>query len=339
MVVFLGLFAVVLPSCASGTSPGGGGTGGSSSGAGGGGTSGKGGGSSSAAGGGSTSGKGGGSSSGAGGGSSSATGGGSSGTGVGAACVNDSDCSVPLTTDDTTYEIRGFCKKNALTTQGYDGFAYPHGYCTKRCGFEEDSCGSGGACVIALGLFGEYDNQCLATCTASTNCRDGYGCLRLTSTLSVCLPLGPDGGTPSIVDAGVGVRGVAAAACSADTQCRPPSDGYCVPETKSDGGASGYPQGICAASCGAVVALPNSDEWCGNAGQCNAYAYALGDGKGPIVSWECDQGCGDGWDAGCRSGFVCGAQAGEVGHCVPDCHTKGAECYPGSTCDSSGLCQ
>lgn len=267
-------------------------------------------------------------------------GGGSIGPAVGAACANDSQCDLSLTATDQKYSIRGFCKKASITDPTLSaGFSYPGGYCTKRCGFENASCGAGNTCLISLGFIGEFENQCMTSCTSSSQCRAGYGCFSMGSNLSVCLPLTEDGGLLPVVDAGPGVPSEAGSACTDDAQCIPPSTGFCFRETRSDGGPSGFTGGACSADCTALAATRAADAWCGNAGVCNSYGFATGDGLGPVVVWLCDHGCGVGWDAGCRSGYVCDQTSVESPACVPNCHNAGVQCPTGTSCRESGICQ
>lgn len=268
--------------------------------------------------------------------------GGSCGTGasVGAGCTSDTDCGLAQTALDRQYQIRGFCKKESLDLLGQGGFAYPAGYCTKRCAFEDNSCGAGNVCVYLLGFIGEYENQCMKLCTDTPDCRGGYGCVSLDSSTKVCLPFRADGGLPLVVDAGPGFPAAAGPACATAAQCRPPSSGFCFLESLSDGGPSGFAGGACSADCGAVAYLASANEWCGTGGVCNPYGFSTNEGLGPIVLWQCDRGCGAGWDAGCRSGYVCDPATVGPGACVPDCHNPGVRCSTGTNCsDTSGLCE
>jgi hypothetical protein len=89
-----------------------------------------------------------------------------------------------------------------------------------------------------------------------------------------------------------------------------------------------------------VAADGTLGSWCGNGGTCTPYGYSSSDGKGPRVSWGCDRGCGAGWDAGCRSGYVCDARAQPMAGpalCVPDCRNPGAVCPSGTSC-VAGFC-
>ena len=260
--------------------------------------------------------------------------------GVGSPCAADTDCQIPLTGVDTNPRIgiRPFCKH----TSSSGTFEYPRGYCTKRCGLEAiNSCdppnGSSAVCVFYLGYSGEYDNQCMKTCTRTSGCRDGYGCHLL---FGVCLPLIVDGGFPPILDPGPGFPAMAGAECHASTDCNPPSTGFCVRENlPNDGGPSGFPGGECSADCAGVAALVGADAWCGSGGVCNYYPfYSVTDGKGPVLVWQCDRGCGPDFDAGCRTGYVCDPHASWNAACIPDCHNPGAECLTG-TCQDAGLCQ
>ncbi len=265
---------------------------------------------------------------------------GDGGSSVGAACTDDSQCGLALTATDQSYSIRGFCKKASLTDPSLSpGFTYPGGSCTKRCGFENASCGPGSACIFNLGFIGDFENQCVKSCTSASECRAGYGCVNLGTNLSVCLPLTEDGGALPLADAGPGVAAEAGAACTTNAQCIPPSTGFCFRESLSDGGPSGFTGGECSADCSALAAFTRADEWCGHGGVCNAYGFSSNDDLGPVVVWQCDRGCGPGWDAGCRSGYVCDETSTATPACVPDCHHAGVQCPTGTTCQGAGICQ
>lgn len=265
--------------------------------------------------------------------------------GLGAACTADSDCSITLTATDTQYGIRAYCQKNALdlSKPTGQGIAFPQGFCTKRCGFESTSCGTTGQCLIALGFLGHYENMCFKKCVGQSDCRSGYACTQLSSTVNVCLPTQDDGGLPDLVDAGPGFAGASGAACADDTACQPPSTGSCITEVQTDGGMSGFTGGQCTAECGAVAAFSSGDAWCGTGGVCNPYAYNVGDNKGPLVLWQCDQGCLD-VDGGanptaCRTGYVCDTGAQSYDNCVPNCNNVAGFCGTKTCNPTTGFCQ
>jgi hypothetical protein len=265
-------------------------------------------------------------------------------SGIGAACNLDTDCNITLTAVDRQAGVKAYCKKNAidLAAPNATGVAFPGGFCTKRCGFEANSCGTGSQCLFQLGFIGHYENMCHKTCAAPSDCREGYGCVGLSSTIRLCLPLLADGGTPEVQDAGPGFAGAAGAACGDDMACQPPSTGTCLKATLSDGGMSGYTDGQCSAECGAVAALTIGDTWCGTNGSCNPYAYNIGDGLGPLVLWQCDQTCAfpdGGMASACRNGYVCDTSANGYDNCVPNCNNVPGFCGTGTCNATSGLCQ
>jgi hypothetical protein len=257
---------------------------------------------------------------------------------VGAACATDSDCSrLDVNPAEKELGITAFCKKQSIDLTHTAGFSYPAGYCTKRCGFAGGSCGGDATCVYGLGILGEYDNICMADCTADSQCRTGYGCINDGTGAGVCSPT-PDGGLPDRVDPGPGRPGSAGGPCVVDTDCKPPSTGFCLSEVLVDGGLRGYPGGQCSAECGARVADPG---WCGFGGVCTPVGFPTTDGLGPAVFWECGVGCGGTTDAGCRPSYVCTTTAlgsSQQGQCIPDCRTSGVPCATGLSCNSSGLC-
>lgn len=268
---------------------------------------------------------------------------------IGSACASDSDCAaIPMTSTDQQVGFVPFCKKTALdlTSANGQGYAYTNGYCSKRCGFEQTSCGTGNRCFISLGQLGEFENVCFDGCTADTECRTGYFCLPYSNTAGVCMPETmlvtlPDGGVDlELKDAGAGFGGESGAACADDTACQPPANGSCITE-QFDGGPTGYTGGACSAECGIAI----DDAWCGNSGSCNPYAYNVGDNKGPVVFWQCDRACGagglaDGGTAGnCRTGYVCDTSGNGYQVCNPDCRNAGFDCG-GATCNqTTGICE
>lgn len=259
---------------------------------------------------------------------------------VGSPCSIDLDCAdIEVSPDEQTLGVTPFCKTHMLNLDvvGGQGFEYPGGYCSKRCGFINNSCGTGAQCLIALGFFGEYENVCRKTCTQHSDCRTGYICAGLSSTLAVCLPATSSDGGLATIDGGPPHTGAAGGPCTADSQCKPPDNGICLEATEVDGGVSGFTDGMCTAQCGAVAGLTLGDAWCGTNGACNAYGVAVNDGKGPLVIWQCEQGCNpDGGGVACRTGYVCNAN----GACVANCTVPGAGCNAPRTCNATtGLCQ
>jgi hypothetical protein len=265
---------------------------------------------------------------------------------IGSPCNTDQECSaITLTPTDRQLSIVPFCKKTALdvTTADGVGVAYTGGYCSKRCGLEQNSCGTTASarCVFFLGDLGEADNICYKSCNADSDCRSNYFCAPFSATFKACLPATflaslPDGGfTYKNVDAGPGRVGEAGSACANDATCQPPAQGTCLTETLPDAGMSGFVGGECTAECTASL----DDNWCGTGGSCTPLVPGLDD-RGPFVRWLCQRGC-EGVDGGsdpslCRNGYVCGNPPNPT--CQPKCETSG--CGTGGTCNTTThLCE
>jgi hypothetical protein len=260
--------------------------------------------------------------------------------GVGDSCNQPSDC-VNVPTGNSGGPT--FCKKNAMVFDGITlstGYAYPGGYCTRRC-TQDAQCGSGARCIYYLGLLGDLENICLAQCGPSTafpTCRPGYLCVSF-GVASLCVVAAPDGGIYEW-DAGRGANdNVMGMGCNNDATCQPPPSGACTPATYPDGGPTGYVGGSCSADCSMAV----SDEWCGrDAGTCVPAAYSTS--QGPLVLWSCERICNPlQGNTGCRSSYVCEqqyAQYPDYGVCTPSCTNAGYVCPNGTSCTvGSGLCQ
>jgi hypothetical protein len=222
-----------------------------------------------------------------------------------------------------------------------NGYAYPGGYCTRRC-YTQAQCGSTGKCIYYLGILGDMENICLSTCTGpgtQGSCRSGYICAPFgTSTGNLCIVAGADGGYMDDFDAGPGANdNVMGQSCANDQACQPPASGSCIPET-FDGGPTGYIGGSCTADCSMSV----SDEWCGHdAGTCLPAAYSTQ--QGPLVIWGCERLCNPmNGNTGCRTSYVCELQNPsypDYGVCHPNCTNAGYQC-PSGTCNATnGLCE
>lgn len=95
----------------------------------------------------------------------------SSGTGIGAACTADTDCSSPA--------IR--CVKNVSIPFGGIEINFSGGYCSLPC-TTNDVCGAGAGCPLAMAATFLPDlSQCLKQCADNNECRDGYSCQALPS--------------------------------------------------------------------------------------------------------------------------------------------------------------
>lgn len=241
---------------------------------------------------------------------------------VGSACTTDTDCeAIPLTANERSNRIRGFCKKTSLSV-GVDPYTYQGGYCTKRC-LGTPSCNTdGGAdnkCGFFMGFIGELENICFDGCTANSDCRSGYACVNFGSTArpyAMCYPLLTDGGLPDDPDAGPKGTASAGGPCADDTACQPPETGACI---LSD---AGFPDGMCISDC----SITTSDDFCGPNGFCDPQLLNdPRDTRGPFIYWSCFQGCsadagtrqndGGYWPA-CRTGYSCSeGNFGDV--CLP----------------------
>ena len=118
-------------------------------------------------------------------------------------------------------------------------------------------------------------------------------------------------------------------ACTTDTQCRPPTSGFCIAETVF-GMPTGWPGGACSANCG-TTACPSGSS-CLDVG-------GGGSGSNPICFQSCPQPrIGQ---STCRVGYVCevNVQTTGSGICIPRCNTAGFTCWQGTRCDvGSGFC-
>ena len=92
---------------------------------------------------------------------------------AGKACDSDKDCG------------NGSCKQAlpAFPSLSLDARSAPGGFCSFACGLNID-CGKGGICIGAgTNAFAFNDTEgkglCLASCDASSPCREGYSCVDL----------------------------------------------------------------------------------------------------------------------------------------------------------------
>lgn len=153
---------------------------------------------------------------------------------------------------------------------------------------------------------GMRGNQC-AACLNGLTCSSG-----------ACTS--PDAGTSQVGNA-----------CTSDTQCRPPTNGFCIAETVF-GQPTGWPGGACSANCG-TVGCPSGSS-CLDVG-----GGGGGTGSNPICFQSCPQPrLGQ---STCRSGYLCevNVQTTGSGICIPRCNTVGFTCWQGTRCDvGSGYC-
>jgi hypothetical protein len=188
---------------------------------------------------------------------------------VGTACTTNNDCGA-----------NGFCATEATS-------GLPGGYCTTGCDpAAAGSCGPGNDC-LTLG----QTILCVRTCTADSDCRDGYGCA--TTFFGAALGDGSRVCAAGKTDAKPGDP------CTGIRDCAPGS-GFCLGETDS-----GFPGGYCSAQCDATD--PTS---CGDGGACVETAF------GDFCAGTCTAGgttCRDGYQ--CAGGFYGGPS--DVDVCAP----------------------
>jgi hypothetical protein len=267
------------------------------------------------------------------------------GTGIGAPCTSDSDC----TGVDLSNDAGGpaFCQMvqlqnlpGGLQTQGV---AYPGGYCTRKC-FSGAQCGANNTCAVYGGVWGDASNICVRGCQLTLECRPGYVCLPFVggAVPGFCLPANlPDGGL-AFFDAGPGPSPATLGKdCTKDSDCRGETGyGRCLSSLLVDGGQSGYGAGECIADCSMTV----SDAWCNgdpidadSDGGARCDGATLPDDSGvPFIKWLCKKGCTA--DADCKSGYHCRVDhtGGKV--CDPSCNNPGAADTCGASCLSSWGC-
>lgn len=229
------------------------------------------------------------------------------------------------------------CKTNQLWITGAgmsQGNAYPGGYCTRRC-ISDSDCGAGAECAIGIGLIGEAENICMATCTGAGSqgsCRSGYRCVDVYGDGSqvVCMP------PVNVFDAGTPASpGLEGSACSSNASCMPPNTGFC------NMSGQGFPSGSCSADCSM-----GNGTFCGSNGVCNLERVAANDGLGDLALGRCYESCTSQPDGGtngtCRAGYFCSPYSGTFGgggFCKPRCDSANFPGCGADTCDvPSGAC-
>lgn len=219
--------------------------------------------------------------------------------------------------------VRGDCATDLCLTD--DGI--PGGYCSKVCATglpgADDRCPMGSVCVPLEG----GTSICLDSCSASSECRDGYAC-----DSGVCLPrCQSDGDCPleSVCDMAAGVCAEAAAGaarigapCDMGGDC---ASGECLTEADTD-----WPGGTCASGCD----QPDG-EFCDGANSSSGLCLQFDDGSN-----ICLPACRTGVD--CRNGYACSSDVSVsndegYGFCIPSCEYSG--CEAGEYCDVTGFCE
>jgi hypothetical protein len=269
------------------------------------------------------------------------------GTGLGAPCVNDSDCTgVDLSNPNGGPAI---CQKIGVENLPGEvqvaGISYPGGYCTRRCSTGEQ-CGSGNFCATYGGEWGDVSNICVKGCVVSNDCRAGYVCFAADlahTPFGVCVPSNlPDGGLATF-DAGPGPSPATLGKdCTTDADCRGETGyGLCLSGLLADGGQSGYGGGECVADC----SMSPDDSWCNgdpvgtfpvDAGaRCDAASFM--DAGIPSARWLCKNGCTT--SADCKAGYHCHVDTSNGRVCEPNCDNVGAsDACPAGSCLSSWGC-
>ena len=237
---------------------------------------------------------------------------------TGEPCTTPSQCSA--------LGANAVCKTAATTTNT----AFRGGYCSQQPCNTGTKCADDALCVSVPPTLGENAPLCLKKCiVALPNCRDGYECFQLESgdETGICyIPRNAFAVSPS---------DKVGRPCAQDSQCQNPPNppfeglGFCAEAALSDGGASGFTDGMCLADC-------TESSTCGDGGLCLAVS------ANRAVCFPQCTGVGAGRDS-CRTGYVCaptlfsdGGLAAE-GFCNPSCSVPGASCNAGFFCDA-GYC-
>ncbi len=117
--------------------------------------------------------------------------------------------------------------------------------------------------------------------------------------------------------------------CSTDNQCKPPSNGFCIPETVF-GQPTGWPGGSCSASCSNLTCPMGSSCLDVGGGTTGSNPLCFKSCPAPRVG-----------QSTCRTNYLCevNVQVAGSGICIPRCTTAGFTCWSGSHCDAaSGYC-
>jgi hypothetical protein len=226
---------------------------------------------------------------------------GRSNVGVGGPCARDESC----ITDVCLHEVR---QEGQSLWQG--------GYCSGNC--QKEECPSGSCLHLEDGL-----SYCVSSCTANSDCREGYRCVSTTPTDKACLPdcrLGWSCGSTltcndetGTCDVPPGTPGPIGDPCTWNAEC---TSGLCTPE-QGTSGPTYWTGGSCTQQCSATVECPSG-------ASCVPFESA----GSYCVAW-CEA------VDGCRPGYVC---ATDVHGCLPDC-SQGWSCGTALTCnDLTGLC-
>ncbi len=187
-------------------------------------------------------------------------------TPVGDACMSSGACG-PL----------GFCIE--------DSSGFPDGYCTQNCGPQGAMCPAGSDCRD----FGPRQDLCLDTCTTTSECRMGYGCIQLgIDPQKVCWPVSSGSTNPNGDPVG--------SACTNDQAC---AAGLTCLQFQ------GWPGGYCTKQYCDAMNNP-----CPSSSQCYAFP-----GMFSLCLAQCPNG---GSQSTCRTDYYCFGAMGSPGACIPD---------------------
>lgn len=240
---------------------------------------------------------------------------------TGRPCTQDSEC-ISLGAGTS-------CRK---TTQAGVG-TYPGGFCTKQCS-AENQCPGDAFCVRLWLSSDEAQPLCLNKCDNASGCRKGYTCYPLSNGAGVCWIFPP-------VEA---IAEKVGDSCANNAACQPPADGFCIQDTLTDGGPSGYHQGSCSALC------TGEPERCSRDG--GSICLDTGTSSGGLIG-VCYRSC-QGAKLGqrnCRTNYVCESylvpqddggigESTDGGYCVPNCNVPGNTCpADAGTCMADGYCK
>lgn len=196
-------------------------------------------------------------------------------------------------------------------------------------------CPQGAACTNGSCQMSNCAATCNGCCDGAGQCRNGGNALACGSGGAMC-QLCPQGSscnngtcTPVVgTDGGTTVH-PAGSPCTSTSQCQPPQNGQCIPETLPSGQSTGYTGGYCTRSCG------------GAAGGCGGNAVCITDIILGTSQSTCRQRCGTSTSTPCRTGYVCQTTVNGDSYCRANCNNGGllSACGQNQTCTAAGTCQ
>lgn len=238
--------------------------------------------------------------------------------------------------------VDGACEATACGPQSCTGCCV-QGACVPPTAQSAFTCGANGAvcmqcpqgssCVNGACQTSTCASTCSGCCDATGQCRGGnnaFACGTGGATCSLC----PQGSscsnhacTPVVgTDGGTTVH-PAGAPCTTSTQCQPPQNGQCLPETLPTGQSTGYPGGYCTRPCGGAG--------------CTGTAVCVTDIVLGTSQSTCRQRCGGSTSTPCRTGYVCQPTPSGDSYCRANCNNGGllSACGQNQTCTAAGTCQ